>query len=66
MFIEIVYNGIGCVDLIGNFENWYSLCVYTTRIPFFFARSFGQKIPILDKSFWTCPLWLGHVLSDQT
>jgi hypothetical protein len=49
MFIEIVDNGIGCVDLIGNFENWYSLCVYTTRIPSFFLLNFFVK----KDPFWT-------------
>ncbi len=47
-----------------------------TRIPFFFIKNFGKKGPILDMrkkyllvildwSFWTCPLWLSHVLFDQ-
>jgi len=48
----------------------------TTIIPSFFTINFGKKKPILDrrkknlsiildKSFWTRPLWLGHVLCDQ-
>ncbi len=49
------------------------LLVDTIRILVFFTRNFSQKNPfwtsikknfsiILDKSFWTCPLWPSHVL----
>jgi hypothetical protein len=67
-----------CLEVF--FPNGFFMIVWTLKplleFQIFFTINFGKKIPILDmckknlsitldKLFWTCPLWLGHVFFDQ-